>query len=471
MKRVICSTTILYLVFASLYGAEFAHAWGKGLVASTDGQTYARHLVLDSRKIASTSNVKLVLGQIRKHPANPLFGEEKPWEQRFDNFYGSMVYEDENQLYRLWWNPFIYDPDEGADERENGLEYAYSKDGITWVKPNLGLVEYEGSRKNNLINRDSGHGHGIFRDDHEADPKKRYKMIAREHGVSVAYSGDGLHWSDWKEAFEAKADTHNNAIWAPTLNKYVAISREFRGDKKQKTRRRVVARSESKDFLSDWSDVEIVMDGGPKFQTYANAIFHHAGVYLGLVAIFDCSDGPTDNKVWTELAWSPDTRQWHRLCEGTAFIPNSTVEGDPDWGTAYACLNPLFKDTDEVRIYYGGCDCKHNRYRDGYLMLATIRKDRWAGYEASGEGTIDTAAVKCDGPNLYICADVTEGGSIRAEVIGAQGLGLNDCTSVSADVSDGKITWCDRDLEELKGSRIKLRFKLNKATIYSFFTH
>ena len=202
MERVICSTTIFYLVFASLYGAEFAHASGKGLVASTDSQTYARHLVLDSRKIGSTSNVKLVLGQIRKHPANPLFG-----------------------------------------------------------------------------------------------------------------------------------------------------------------------------------------------------------------------------------------------------------------------------DTDEVRIYYGGCDGKHNRYRDGYLMLATIRKDRWAGYEASGEGTIDTAAVKCDGPNLYICADVREGGSIRAEVIGAQGLGLNDCTSVSADVSDGKITWYDKDLEELKGSRIKLRFKLNNATIYSFFTH
>ena len=75
---------------------------------------------------------------------------------------------------------------------------------------------------------------------------------------------------------EAKADTHNNAIWAPTLNKYVAISREFLGDKKDKTRRRVVARSECRDFFSGWSDVEIVMDGGTEFQTYSNAIFYHA---------------------------------------------------------------------------------------------------------------------------------------------------------------------------------------------------
>ena len=455
--------------FAVIYGADFSNSSGKSQDNPGDRGPYVRHLVLDSRKIASKSNVKLVLGKIKKHPANPLFGEDKPWEQRFDNFYGSVVYDKDKKLYRLWWNPFIYDPDEGARSRENGLEYAYSKDGIKWTKPNLGIVEYEGSKKNNLINRDSGHGHGVFKDPHETDVAKRYKMIAREQGVSVAYSRDGLLWSDWIKAFNAKADTHNNAIWAPTLKKYVAISREFAGE--GKNRRRVVARSESEEFLSGWSDVEIVMDGGPEFQTYANAVFHHAGVYLGLLAIFDCSDGPTDNKARTELAWRTDTRQRHRKCEGTPFIPNSTVKGAPDWGTAYACLNPLFRDTDEVRLYYGGGDGKHNRYRDGYLMLATIRKDRWAGYEALSEGMIDTVGVECDGPNLYICADVEEGGSIRAEVIGAAGLALNDCKPVRTAVSDARVTWIDKDLKQLKGSRIRLRFELNKATIYSFFTN
>jgi hypothetical protein len=104
-------------------------------------------------------------------------------------------------------------------------------------------------------------------------------------------------------------------------------------------------------------------------------------------------------------------------------------------------------------------------------MLATIRKDRWAGYEASVEGTIETTSVKCEGPNLYICADVKEGGRVRAEVIDADGLSLNDCQPVSTDISDGKITWSGKDLGALTGSRIKLRFKLNNATIYSFFTN
>ena len=473
MKKLICLVTVLCAGFVSFCSAmELCSTDAKKGTCSA-AKEYSRHLVLDNRKVSSTKDVKLVLGKIKKHPANPLFGEEKKWEQRFDNFYGSIVYEEDEGLYRLWWNPFIYDKDEGAEERENGLTYAYSKDGINWVKPELNLVEYEGSTKNNLINRDSGHGHGIFKDEHEKDPKKRYKMIAQKSGVSVAYSADGFKWSEWKRIFQAKADTHNNVFWAPTLNKYVAISREFAGDKnKDRSSRRVVARSQSDDFLSGWEKDRVVFDGGRDYQIYSNAVFFHADVYLGLIAIFDCSGKkPNNNKVWTELAWSPDTIRWYRICEGTPFIPNSPVEKDPDWGTVYACLNPLFLDTDEVRIYYGGCDGKHNKYRDGYLMLATIKKDRWAGYEACKEGTLDTAYVKCEGPNLYICADVKEGGSIKAEILNADGFSMKDCKPIKCDVSDGKVTWAGKDLSKLEGSDIKIRFKLDKATIYSFFTN
>ena len=51
-----------------------------------------------------------------------------------------------------------------------------------------------------------------------------------------------------------------------------------------------------------------------------------------------------------------------------------------------------------------------------------------------------------------------------------QGLGLSDCKPIKASVSDEKITWAGKDLKALRGSQIRLRFKLNKATVYSFFT-
>jgi hypothetical protein len=40
----------------------------------------SKYLLLDSRLVAKSENAKLTLGEVRKHPANPLFGEDKPWE-------------------------------------------------------------------------------------------------------------------------------------------------------------------------------------------------------------------------------------------------------------------------------------------------------------------------------------------------------------------------------------------------------
>ena len=46
-----------------------------------------RYLVLDSRIIADVEKAKLTLGEVKKHPENPLFAEDKPWEPRYDNLY------------------------------------------------------------------------------------------------------------------------------------------------------------------------------------------------------------------------------------------------------------------------------------------------------------------------------------------------------------------------------------------------
>ena len=42
-----------------------------------------RYLLLDNRIIEDTENTELTLGTVEKHPSNPLFGEDKPWEARF----------------------------------------------------------------------------------------------------------------------------------------------------------------------------------------------------------------------------------------------------------------------------------------------------------------------------------------------------------------------------------------------------
>ena len=119
-----------------------------------------KYLVLDSRIIDATEDVALRVGTSTKHPANPLFGEDKPWELRYDNLYPNAIFDEADQLFKCWYNPFIVDtatagtpPDQRGSiaytkvknqRREMRLCYAASKDGISWEKPNLGLIEYEG---------------------------------------------------------------------------------------------------------------------------------------------------------------------------------------------------------------------------------------------------------------------------------------------------------------------------------------
>jgi hypothetical protein len=45
-----------------------------------------RYLLLDSRIIEKTENSQLTVGVVQKDKNNPLFGEDQPWEKRFDGF-------------------------------------------------------------------------------------------------------------------------------------------------------------------------------------------------------------------------------------------------------------------------------------------------------------------------------------------------------------------------------------------------
>ncbi|MHC4201571.1 MAG: HEAT repeat domain-containing protein, partial [Planctomycetota bacterium] len=153
-----------------------------------------RYLVLDSRIIESKENVQLTVGAAKKDANNPLFKEDKPWEPRFDNPYCSVIYDDEEKIYKCWYSIFTRSggsgdfPGEGlpSDKRAwvkwkegrrgFGVCYATSKDGIAWEKPELGLIEFEGNKRNNIV-INAVHGVAVMKDPHETDPEKRYKAI------------------------------------------------------------------------------------------------------------------------------------------------------------------------------------------------------------------------------------------------------------------------------------------------------
>lgn len=95
----------------------------------------------------------------------------------------------------------------GQDEQDGWFErvcFAKSTDGYNWEKPDLGLVSYRGSKRNNLVDLNQASHHVqacvVFHDEQDPDPSRRFKMAFqcrhyRSH-FAAAYSADGLTWRE-----------------------------------------------------------------------------------------------------------------------------------------------------------------------------------------------------------------------------------------------------------------------------------
>ena len=450
-----------------------------------------RYLVLDSRTIADVEDATLTLGEVSKHPENPFFTEDKPWEPRYDNVYPDVIYDEDEKIYKCWYNPFIVDArvtstpperrhpdvieynDVKPTDREIGLCYAVSTDGIHWEKPNLGIAEFEGDKRNNIVTRRRGVA-GIYKDYRDPDPTRRYKMFfSASRGTFVAFSPDGLHWGEHIPVPGHEGGNRPSAFWAPHLGKYVVITR-----RNSELGRRQVTQTESSDFVN-WRRERSILEGPtPQLQTHDMIVFPTCGLYIGLVGVmvFPEEDSDRGVKQHAELAWSPDTVTWHRIQEGNPFIGHSPAERERygetpyDWGTIFAAA-PIFGD-DEIRIYYGAGDWHFFEWRNGYLALATLRPDGWAGYEpiaAESTALITTELLDFDGEALGVTADVDEGGSVQVEVVAAENELLASSQPVDDTVTDGKVEWgADGAIVGLNGRQVRLKFWLRKAKLYGF---
>jgi len=460
-------------------------------------------LLFDSRVVAATANAKLELGAVRKHPANPLFVEEYfadpplRWEGRLDNVYPSVIYDSEAELFKGWYKSFITDETSNktalsdrprceyfSGEREEGLLYATSEDGIHWDKPALGLIEFEGSRQNNIVMRRATHGihaGGVFKDAVDSDPARRYKFIHRNPRagrMASCFSADGLNWSQprlWLE-HDAVGDTHNNAIWSSELQRYVCITRgwsegAYRGV-------RTALRSESEDFLNWTEPVEILCGTDAHDQIYSMPIVAYGGLYIGLPAFFHkghekASDWDT---VDTELAVSVDTVNWERICPGEALIPRGAgnyPDGEYDCGCIYAAA-PLIRGN-KIFLYYGGSNGLHNNWREGSLNLATLPIDRFAGYAPRDEqdkAILETAPLLLQDDRMSVNAEVEPGGWIRAALrdesgSALPGYGVDNFQAISESGLACELRWRERDAAELHGQSLRIVFEFRKAKLYA----
>lgn len=295
--------------------------------AAPSFQDAHHHLLLDPRVTDRVAGAELVLGRVVKHPRNPLFRADQPWENSLNNLYPNIVDESDARLLKLWYKCVL--ADRAAIDRlvpphtVHGvgwlLLYATSRDGVGWEKPAVGQVVFDGSSRNNAVARDTPNV-GVFRDPNPDCPaERRYKMVydVGLGEVHVRFSSDGIRWGPPHKATGLTArtgDTHNNAFWDQRLGKYVLITRFVLGE-------RLVARAESRDFIH-WEPPTLALRStfaeGRRRQTYCMPAFPYGSGYLGLVMMYNAG---SDRTVDCELTWSPDSIGWQRVCPGQSFIP------------------------------------------------------------------------------------------------------------------------------------------------------
>lgn len=117
--------------------------------------------------------------------------------------------------------------------------YMESPDGIHWTRPDLGIVEYEGSRHNNIILNnqmldafgfDGFDNFSVFYDESpRCKPEEKYKMVGWWFGhvaLVCLKSADGIHFTKCDLITEkGEFDSQNRAFWSEAHGKYFCYYR------------------------------------------------------------------------------------------------------------------------------------------------------------------------------------------------------------------------------------------------------
>lgn len=434
-----------------------------------------KQLFIDDSVIESKSpRVFQIMNQPVKHPANPVIPLDRPWEQRgglsFGGDQGNIIYDEEQGVYRFWSMMVNW------DWSQDWLAYAYSHDGLNWIKPQLGIVKVHGHDTNFLAPEGHWSQAGVLLDP-VAKPEQRYKMVyycsGKEghpdatKGMCIAHSPDGIRWTRYPEQYQPiwpyHSDTSNNLVWDARHQRYMFYLRLTTSLERwldpepvypQGAKTRTAGWASSSDFLR-WNAPKTKVDPDEKYvcfhadqrdplfsrSFYTLSVTPYETGYIGMTAVYHTPDPvglrlPAGNetglartdwldKMDVQLLWSRDGEKFTRVSR-RPFIPNGP-EGSVDDDMAYPMQSMIVReDLGEIWIYYQGFGGKHSFYKrgepqSGQICLARLRLDGFVA--VTGRGTLTTRPLTFKGNQLLINAAGTDRyagtgwGTVRVEIL------------------------------------------------------
>lgn len=500
-SETIAACLVLLLLGAVQACAENLTPPTEDLLAGPDAGPW-RRLFLDATVVEEQESLRRVFHAAQKCDANPVIRAERPWEAGTPfggpYIYGTVLW-DEGRL-RMWYHCQV------AGVYLN--PYAESSDGIHWTRPDLGIVDFDGSKKNNLVLgmnpdpseqspfRSNGQCHNpcVIKRPWETDPAKRYALFCfgqEYHKARVAYSPDGLHWTFVPETAKQALFATNDVVsffYDPYKKRYVA------------TCKMVDRRGRAVDVA--WSD-----DGrkwtkpvdGPVFsadnldpdatQVYGMPVFPYQGLYIGLPWIYNArwlKHGEyTDQRMYeaesdspctmdAQLAWSWNMIQWNRPPERRPAIVRGQA-GEFDSHQIYTARAPI-QAGDQIYLYYGGWNAAHNAIKaQSAIGLAIWRLDGFCSMKAdANEGWLRSRRELLAKPEILINAKTGPQGYVAAEILDCQdrpipGFTREQCAPFTGDSVRHVLRWKTAHFgtEHASGEK-KIRFYLKDAALFSY---
>ncbi|MFH0964213.1 MAG: hypothetical protein V2A58_09390 [Planctomycetota bacterium] len=349
--------------------------------------------------------------------------------------------------------------------------YATSRDGIHWEKPRLDIVGPD----NRFAPPSYAQGHAgvwltVREDSDEANPDARYKGFIQHDPLYHLTSADGLRWKEVGVAARYTDDT-TTAVWHPVRREYLKIGR-FCPDGHSIALRLMMTCVGGQELAKGNSPWHLVMlpDGedlaaDADAQFYYMPAFPHGGMYVGLLGVYHA--GPESGLSETELTWSRDGLEWHRFARGTPVLARGEA-GSWDAGFQVVPCGPI-EVGDELWLFYSAyTGSHHGPLGEGAIGLARLRADGFASLDADERGgDALTRAFALEGNALEINADAK--GSVIVEVMGTSGETLTESEPFTGDACHHVVAWKGRrDLAALRGTEVRLLFRLRQARLYAF---
>ena len=419
-------------------------------------------------------------------------------------FPGSMIHD--GGVYRLWLESW---PREhiasGKCGAYNDLRYFESDDGVEWRAPEIGRIERDGNRRNNIVYGGDArpdsvgfHGGCVFLDP-SAPPTERYKAwhlgnatqemkaaylarrpndadknhlgVKNPAGLFAATSPDGLDWSPIPEPMVLQhSDTQNVCTYDTVTRKYVAYCRSwFFG-------RRTIGRMESDEFRDFplpeelfWPDAS--MDPSELWYNNAKTIMPGTVDYH---LMFPMRWSLSTDRFDFHMASSPDGIVWNKVPDGPVCEP-----GDPgSWneGVVVPGVGLVELPGHRTGLLIQGARIPHKYPRNppvGELAWAWWPKERLVALEAEREGAFSLWPLRVTGRAVELNASTHFTGFVQVEACDQGGKPLpgrsfEDCDPVHGDELARTVTWRGQsDLCLTEGSVVILRFRMRAAKLFS----